>query len=645
MFDSAADVGPGGAQDDELRRASNEIADLTTREYPEPGADCDIIMKGGITSGVVYPLTICKLATKYRLRSIGGASAGAIAASIAAAAEYRRQQGGTESSGGFRHMAELPNEISVRLAGLFQPLPTTRRIFEVLFAAIDPGRTGASKGLDVVRTIVRRKFGWFIVGLLLTLAVALPGLVVVNGLSFDSGAWWRLLVGIALPAVAGLVVGVVAATVGLALEAVRVLPTTGFGLTDGSTQEDQPALTEWLADQIDDVAGIFGSGRCLTLGDLWGSTAVERWATSVDAGQWGDGPIWPVRAERRIELEVMTTNLTLHRPFRLPFTQQIFLFDESEMRALFPDRVVDTMLVKQSDHLHPDTGERLWWFPGSGKRVPNGVDFPGPDALPVIVMARMSLSFPGLIAAVPLYAIDFDGDQSVVRMWFSDGGLSSNFPMHFFDSMLPTRPTFGVNLQPLHPVEPELVKRPSPTSGGTIPRAQPFDSLPGFVGSLLDTMQNWADYKQLTQRGYADRVVEIRLAPDEGGMNLRMPRELVLRLAARGAEAGDELLTFDWDAHRVIRYRVAMARLTDVLDQLADAWQRDRGALYPDLIAGYPATGAPGVSYLGSDDWRGRDRQATDAIAQLVAEWRRLDWPGLDANYPTPSPIVTMVPR
>ena len=73
----------------------------------------------------------------------------------------------------------------------------------------------------------------------------------------------------------------------------------------------------------------------------------------------------------------------------------------------------------------------------------------------MVVMARMSLSFPGLIAAVPLYAVDYNGDQSVVRHLFSDGGISSNFPMHFFDSLLPTRPTFGINLASPHPQHPD----------------------------------------------------------------------------------------------------------------------------------------------------------------------------------------------
>ena len=41
---------------------------------------CDIIMKGGITSGVVYPEGVRVLSEKYRFKSIGGTAAGAIAA-------------------------------------------------------------------------------------------------------------------------------------------------------------------------------------------------------------------------------------------------------------------------------------------------------------------------------------------------------------------------------------------------------------------------------------------------------------------------------------------------------------------------------------------------------------------------------------
>jgi predicted acylesterase/phospholipase RssA len=42
-------------------------------------------MKGGITSGVVYPLVLVSLAKDYCFSSIGGTSAGAMAAAAAAA--------------------------------------------------------------------------------------------------------------------------------------------------------------------------------------------------------------------------------------------------------------------------------------------------------------------------------------------------------------------------------------------------------------------------------------------------------------------------------------------------------------------------------------------------------------------------------
>ena len=65
-----------------------------TDTTPDPGDTgrrfCDLVMKGGITSGIVFPTAVAQLSTQYRFRHIGGTSAGAIAAAGAAAAEYRR---------------------------------------------------------------------------------------------------------------------------------------------------------------------------------------------------------------------------------------------------------------------------------------------------------------------------------------------------------------------------------------------------------------------------------------------------------------------------------------------------------------------------------------------------------------------------
>ena len=71
---------------------------------------CDIVMKGGITSGVVYPLAIKELARTYKFKNVGGTSAGAIAAAAGAAAEYCRKANG--SYDGFEMVAKLPNELA-----------------------------------------------------------------------------------------------------------------------------------------------------------------------------------------------------------------------------------------------------------------------------------------------------------------------------------------------------------------------------------------------------------------------------------------------------------------------------------------------------------------------------------------------------
>src|ERR1700722_9245436 len=87
---------------------------------------CDLVMKGGVTSGVVYPPAICELAQHYHFRSIGGTSAGAIAAAVTAAAEYQRPA--TGSLHGFELLKDLPTRLGAadadgrsQLLRLFQP--------------------------------------------------------------------------------------------------------------------------------------------------------------------------------------------------------------------------------------------------------------------------------------------------------------------------------------------------------------------------------------------------------------------------------------------------------------------------------------------------------------------------------------------
>lgn len=298
----------------------------------KPEGSCDLVMKGGITSGVVYPLAVVELAKRYRFQNIGGTSAGAIAAVVTAAAEYGREQGG------FDAVAKLPQELSVALMEKFQPPPHLRPLFGLLLAALSKSRVallrallagywkaalaGAAPGIAVLATAVLcRSWGFAAFGVL---AAAL-------GTAFGAGlAAWR--------------------------QIGRDLPAADYGLCGGLTQPGAtgPALTDWLADTIDRIAGREPGEAPLGIGDL---------------------------AERGIVVQTVTTDLTTHRPYTLPMRNNLHFFSESEFRRLFPARVVDAMVAGSSPARTADGGKAdLYYF-----RI---------DTMPLVVLARMSLSFP-----------------------------------------------------------------------------------------------------------------------------------------------------------------------------------------------------------------------------------------------------------
>lgn len=106
----------------------------------EPERNCDVVMKGGITSGIVYPEAIHELSRRYRFRSVGGTSAGAIAAAGTASAEVGRRRGDATA---FNRFATLPMQLSEpvrpggssRLFSLFQPQAATAPIYHSFVAA------------------------------------------------------------------------------------------------------------------------------------------------------------------------------------------------------------------------------------------------------------------------------------------------------------------------------------------------------------------------------------------------------------------------------------------------------------------------------------------------------------------------------
>src|SRR6266851_3655618 len=115
---------------------------------------CDLVMKGGITSGIVYPAAVCELAREFQFVNIGGTSAGAIAA-----ADYRRSEAG--SNAGFEALADLPRWLAERdgdrsrLLGLFQPAPALASLYDVALEWIASADAPAAKIGRVMVALLR----------------------------------------------------------------------------------------------------------------------------------------------------------------------------------------------------------------------------------------------------------------------------------------------------------------------------------------------------------------------------------------------------------------------------------------------------------------------------------------------------------
>lgn len=531
-----------------------------------PGRQCDLIMKGGITSGVVYPLAVCELARHYRLRSIGGASAGAIAAACAAAAELGRD------SGGYDKLAQLPQLLAQPdasgeplLSRLFAPSRPTRHLFGLLQACLSPERPRPWALLGRIGWALGRHYPlWMLLGLTLGL-LATFALVDEAGLQvLRPGA---LALGLLLTALALLV----SAVIGVALDLLRTVPGNLYGICTGLDQ-DGGGLTPWLHAQIQRMAGRGVDDPPVTFGDLWDHPVPPAADLPAGAGIF--------EASRGIDLQLMTTSLVHGRPYTWPLEHEEFHYQPAVFQRLFPASILRWLQRHARPSEHP---------------VDGAVAMPLARDLPILVPVRMSLAFPLLLSAVPLWRLRHGGKRQhqPERVWFSDGGICSNFPIHLFDALLPARPTFGIDLQKVAPstLKPDdsteaHVWMPAHNNDGQqrdhlhIDGTDGAPSLLRFLGAVFRTMHQWVDQSQLSIPGFRDRIARVLLHPHEGGMNLRMSGALIQRLAQRGRVAGallarrfvPELADPDermgWRNHRWIRFRSAMRLLERMFDDL-----------------------------------------------------------------------------
>jgi len=624
---------------------------------------CDLVMKGGITSGIVYPNAVLSLARQYRFKSIGGTSAGAIAAAVAAAAALgdRRRYSGQPVAGqvGFPGLAAVSAQLSTRgfIYSLFQPAYGARTSYRLLVMLT--GKAGLSRKLACLLAAVFAIAPLELLGTLL-------GLLGIGWLAGGIDGVWATLLPSLLCAYGA---GVLAA----ALRVARVARRNLLGLCNGSTQADAsvPALTDWLHERLQMLSGK-PLDEPLTFGDLH------------QAPRYAGEPAGP----HAITLQMITTCISHTEPRTLPFSGAQFWFLREEFAQLFPASVVAWLVARAGAAVHVDGRDYY--------RLVDG------DQLPVLVATRMSLSFPLLISAVPLHeparrerrcapqadaasaphnphvAESMEGLTSggqacgsaitAFRVcWFSDGGISSNFPIHLFDAALPRWPTFGINLvyprhadavsvlasdaQDEHAQIDHAVFLPTENRQGwqrsyhAIARPLAAAEMSGFLFSIVTTMQNWRDVLQARAPGYRDRIVHVSLQGDEGGMNLDMPQEVLGRIAAKGSVAGERFCSFSFHNHYWIRWRnlasayqrytLEIARTDDPAQRVA-AWTD----AYQSVATGEP----PPPSYrLGSEDKRRESQRLWRHMVEQGQHWEDLG-PDLTDGAPRPLPQMKVTP-
>ncbi len=592
-----------------------------TADYSKANRKCDIIMKGGITSGIVYPKAVCRLALEYRFRSIGGTSAGAIAAAATAAAEYGRLKGTGTSFGELEGLPEaLARKVAPggesRLFHLFEPQPQTAALFRTLTAGVR-GERGVG---GLITSAVKSYFfqGLSAVFLVLFVPILFTLLKPESVTGFLGWLPWVLL---------ALVGGGISTALALVSDARTRVPANFFGLSTGMGGEN--ALTPWLYDLLQRLAGKPNTAP-LTFGDLWGTD--------------------PSRKE--IDLQMMTTCLTRGRPYRLPFAEneeRLFYFRLKDMEALFPGEVVKWMV--QQGRPQPSSRAEDEFLP-----MPLGKD------LPVIVATRMSLSFPFLISAIPLQAIDYTRREVEPRpepCWFSDGGIASNFPVHFFDAPLPGWPTFAINLRYFEERPPKRVVMPQRNQDEIADAFHRFEKrgLLGFLRAIFDAMQNWQDNTQAKMPGFRDRIAHVCLGPGEGGLNLEMPPEMVKEIADSGTHVGlllsrrfrpGSLAKLNWDNHRWVRFRSLLASLEEMLEKLGPRLAPDFEPPQPG-DKNYWALLERSNNSLPSYEWGSRAQRdealrAVKHLVKLAAAWMDTEEKLAD-GAPRPMPELRARPR
>jgi hypothetical protein len=243
--------------------------------------------------------------------------------------------------------------------------------------------------------------------------------------------------------------------------------------------------------------------------------------------------------------------------------------------------------------------------------------------------------------------------------------LSSNFPIHLFDSPLPRWPTFGINLggfdrgPAYDPTDQSKNVWMPPSNNDSLRESWTrFKSPLQYVNAMLGAVKDWNDNIQMKTPGYRDRIVTVKLQPSEGGLNLDMEAQTIRTLAARGKAAGELLVErfsvpstgaflrkMDWENQRWVRYRVTMSAMQRFLRQFTrglSSQVQPGDVTFSELIErGADAAARPPYPWK-SKATRDGSPSSTDSVSNVGEGWTSS---GIDFEKSSPAPAPDLVKR
>src|SRR5258708_4011454 len=313
-------------------------------------AECDLVMKGGITSGIVYPPAVNELIDIYRLRNIGGTSVGAMAAAVIAAAEFYRQT--RKSTAGFVCLdTDVKKWLKTddNLLKLFPPTQQTRPLLEFALKLLPIIKSFSSHSQTA-----KASFGKTLMDLMrrnCPITGAIIGFLLFAILTLAILALLSLSVYSLLPFLALIVVAAIGARLGWqagnVIGAIISLPRNFYGICTGYTPEpqDRQEATPTVAPQQTSTSSsatdqpLPASQNALTY-DPGTRTDLTDWldyTVNCVSGKEQNKPLTMKDLRQyQIELKMVTTNLSQTLPYIIPEGLCNFLFNEREMKKFVP---------------------------------------------------------------------------------------------------------------------------------------------------------------------------------------------------------------------------------------------------------------------------------------------------------------------